>query len=501
MAGTGLFAALTHRQYRLLFGGQLLSGFGDWIDFVALVSLVAYQWHQGAAGLAAVSAAAAAPWIVLAPLAGVWADRLPQKRTLIGCDLLRAALVLCYPLAPNLLVLLVLAVAKVSVSTLFAPAQQSTLTLVVPRDSLLAANSLSGFATQLCKVAGPAVGGALLVVTSPGGAFVVDAASFLASALVLSRLRLPAREPATRASRKGRFGRELREGITFVLGNRLLLVAVGSLSATVFLVLAFDTLSPLVLVQLGLPHGMYGPAIAAVAVGAVAGTAVMGQWGQRWNAFTVLALSQAATGLLIALVGAAAVTGFRAAAGFWAPVAVGIGLCSTGILVVFLYLVQRATPQELMGRVSTVVNVVPMVLQLSAPVVGAALAVWVGLGWVLAGAGLGLAVLGVLFLWRPPAGAATPDEPAAAGSTDDARSGRLFGSGKRSRKKAVMAFDSIEALAASGHGFEGATEDQLAVIANLSPEEVAVINSIKAKLDGEVTAHSQDESTVGGLVW
>jgi hypothetical protein len=64
-----------------------------------------------------------------------------------------------------------------------------------------------------------------------------------------------------------------------------------------------------------------------------------------------------------------------------------------------------------------------------------------------------------------------------------------------------MAYDPIEALTAAGHSFEGATPEQLAVIANLSPEEVAVINSIKERLNGEVTAHTGDDRTVGGVVW
>ncbi|WP_035844822.1 aroma-sacti cluster domain-containing protein [Kitasatospora azatica] len=64
-----------------------------------------------------------------------------------------------------------------------------------------------------------------------------------------------------------------------------------------------------------------------------------------------------------------------------------------------------------------------------------------------------------------------------------------------------MAFNPIEMLTSNGHSFEGATEEQRAVLASLSLEEVAVINSIKAKLDGEVAAHSSDSDTVGGVVW
>jgi MFS family permease len=548
MPSSGLFAALGVPQYRRLVSGQVLSGFGDWIDYVAVIYLVAYQWHGGAGGLAAVSVAAAVPWMVLSPFAGVWADRLPQQRTMIACDLFRAALVLCYLAAPNLGVLLVLLVVKTAAGTLFGPAEQSALTQVVPAERLLSANSLSAFVNQAAKVAGPAAGGLLIAVSSPHWAFVADAATFVASALILSRLGLPPRPRPRGAAQdgtpdgnpdKGRFRRELREGFSFVLGNRILLMAVGSLSATVLLVMAFDTLSPLVLAKLGLGHALYGPALGAIAAGAVVGTLVVGTWGQRWNAFGVLACSQAATGALVALTGAAAITGFRMAPLLWGLVAVGIGLCSTGIIVVFQYLVQRATPQELMGRVVAVVGVVPTVLQIAAPVLGAALAVLFGLGWVLLAAGGCLALLGALFLvLRPPdttpeAAADTEADTADTAAAPEAVADTAGGTGEApaeadapatppvrtgptdgvrpdrperqapTRRRTDMAYDAIEALAAAGHSFEGATEEQLSVISTLSEHEVSVMNAIKERLDGQVAGHSAvaPVSTVGGFVW
>ena len=66
-----------------------------------------------------------------------------------------------------------------------------------------------------------------------------------------------------------------------------------------------------------------------------------------------------------------------------------------------------------------------------------------------------------------------------------------------------MAYNAIEALAAAGHSFEGATEDQLSVIGSLSAEEVAVMNTIKERLDGQVAGHSAvgSEPVTGGFVW
>ncbi|MFE7168200.1 MFS transporter [Streptomyces sp. NPDC057616] len=412
MRSTGPAAVLRHRQFRLLFGGQALSGLGDWIDYVALVSLVAYQWRDGAGGLAAVAVTAAVPWLVIAPVAGVWADRLPQKTAMIGCDLVRAGLVLGYLVAPDLPVLLALLAAKTAVGTLFTPAQQSALKSTVPEDALLAATSLNTLATQTTKIAGPALGGVILALSGPHGAFAADAATFVLSALILSRLRLKSRTELVSSQLPagtwyGRLLRELREGLAFVRASRTLRIAVAGLSATVFLVLMFDTLSPLLLLDLGVPRSYYGAVVASVAVGAAVGSVLVARLGRDHSPFVILGASQAATGTLVAAVGVAATSGVRTPALCWLPVTVGIGLCSAGILVVFGYLVQRATPQELIGRVGTVAMVVPTALQLAAPLAGAALAARVGIGWVLTGAGAGLAVLGAACVWRHP-----EDEPA-----------------------------------------------------------------------------------------
>lgn len=395
---------LINRQFRLLFAGQVLSGCGDWIDYVALISLVAYEWKAGAGGLAAVAVAAALPWLLLAPFAGVWADRLPPKRVMIACDLARAVLVLAYLAAPNLAVLLALLVGKTAFGTLFLPAQQSLVKRVVPAGSLLAANALNALGGQLTKIAGPAAGGLLLVLAGgPRGAFLVDAGTFTASALILLPLRLPpAGSPpgAPGAPRRQRFRSELAEGVRFVLGSRTLPLAIGSLAATLFLVLSFDTLSPLILPGLGVPPSFFGPVVASVAAGAAIGIGLVGRLGQSRNPVAVLGGSQAATGVLIALTGAAAVAGFRAPALAWLPLVAGIGLCSAGILVLSSYLIQRDTPQALMGRVGSVAAVVPAVLQIAAPVAGASAAAHLGVGVVLAGAGLGLTLLGAACLLR-----------------------------------------------------------------------------------------------------
>jgi MFS family permease len=399
MAGLRTFRPLRQREFRKLFASQAMSGLGDWLDFVALLTLVAYHWKSGAFGLAALAIAMAAPWVVVAPFAGVWADRLPIRAALVGSDVLRAVCVLGYLLAEDLSVLLLLVVAKGSMSTLFAAAERKAVRQASTENDLHAAVSLTTFTGQAAKVVGPAAGGLLVAAVGPHGAFVADAVTFLLSAMVLSGLRLPPvateGQPATE---RGRFWLDFREGMSYLAHSRPLRAAVTGLAATIFLVFAFDTLSPLTLQLLGVGEAMLGPAIACVGLGAVAGTVLLGQWGERFRPMALMGASQTVAGLLVVLMGIAVLTRMRMPAAAWLPVMIAIGAAAAGILMSFALTLQRETPESMLGRVSGAAGVLPTVMQFLAPMVGAAFAATVGIGWVLAVAGGCLAALGVLIV-------------------------------------------------------------------------------------------------------
>src|SRR5207248_2382765 len=110
-------------------------------------------------------------------------------------DLARAAVVTCLIFAPSIWVLLPLVFLKTLFSTAFGPAQQATIRATVPEGDLLAANSLSQLATQVTKVAGPALGGLIVATWSPRAAFGIDAVTFLVSAAILTRLPALKLEP------------------------------------------------------------------------------------------------------------------------------------------------------------------------------------------------------------------------------------------------------------------------------------------------------------------
>jgi MFS family permease len=396
MASLRTFTPLRRQQFRRIFAGQVVSGLGDWFDCVALLTLVAYVWRSGAFALAGLTIAMAVPWIVVAPFAGVWADRLPPRALMIGADLVRAAIVLGYLIADSLPVLLLLVMCKSAVSTLFTPAEQKAIRLAAPPDELHSAVALTTFARQATKVVGPALGGLLVAAVGPWWAFAVDAATFVASAVILVGLRLTGTDGIQQAREPRRFRTELHEGLIFLLRSRRLRVALGGMTATIFLVFTFDTLSPLTLAALGIESSMLGFAIAGIGFGAVIGTIFIGQWGDRIQPSMLMSASQVVAGTLVALVGLAALTHAYITPLAWLAGMILTGAAAAGILMSFSVTLQRETPQALLGRVSSAAEVVPTIMQLAAPPIGAAIAVGFGVGWVLALAGACLAMIGVL---------------------------------------------------------------------------------------------------------
>jgi MFS family permease len=413
----GRIAVLTplrHVAFRYLFAGQLISDIGDWLDFLALVALIAYHWDLGPGALAAVVVAAALPSVLVGPVAGVWVDRLPRKLLMIGADLGRAAIVLGLVWAPNLESVLVLVFLKFTLSAVFGPARQATIRTIVPDEDLLSANGLSQLSIQGTKVLGPIIGGVIVSIAGPRAAFVVDSLTFLISAACLTQL--PARsaipEPAashveTEEAAVGQgLWAEFSSGLEVIFKRRALGVAVLGMAAALFMIFTFDGIGPLALRDLGVGEQLLGLAIGSIGLGTAVGAVVVSQWGGRSPPFMVMGGGMLVAGGLVACVGVAALVHLAADGLAWIPVWLAIGLSGAAVFVPYGYILQRETPPEMMGRVFASANGVQTAFQLSAPVLGAALAEITSIGLVLAVFGVGLSLVGVVVTaLRPPLGA------------------------------------------------------------------------------------------------
>lgn len=394
-----ILAPLRHRSFRLLFLGGLISDLGDWLNLLALLILVAYRWDLGVGALAAISIARAAPFVVLAPVAGVWVDRLPRKPLMIVCDLARAVAMLGLVWAPNIVAAIVILVVAEAFSAFFVPARQASIREVVPDESLLAANSLTALSTQITKVLGPAVGGLLVAIGGPRAAFYVDSATFLASAACISLLRgLAAPAPSHDEQQEAGFWGEFTAGLSFIYHRRVLAVAVTCSTAAIFLIFTFDALGALALKDLGLDPSLVGLAVACVGLGTAVGAVIIGQTGQRYNPIGLMATGVMVVGAMVAVVGAAIVAHITGLGIAWLPVWLLLGLAAAGLFVPYSYILQRETPRELLGRVFATSGGLQTTFQILAPLLGAVLAAQFGIGFIYTVAGIALALLGVAVL-------------------------------------------------------------------------------------------------------
>ncbi|MGW6012215.1 MFS transporter [Streptomyces sp. NPDC055210] len=191
-ADGGRTSVLRHnRQFRLLWVGQTLSGFGSSMAGVALPLVLLAGGHPPTS-VAAVTTVVAVTGLLVRIPAGILSDHQDQRRLVIACDLVRlvvsasvALFLLAGPLPMWLAIVAV--IASASAMEVFKPSQFQLIRRVVSSEQIPSAVSLNQARAYGVSMAGPAAGG-LLVGVYPALPFAVDAVTFLASALCVAAM-------------------------------------------------------------------------------------------------------------------------------------------------------------------------------------------------------------------------------------------------------------------------------------------------------------------------
>ncbi|MCW2502764.1 MAG: transporter [Actinomycetia bacterium] len=267
------------REYRAVFGAYVLSAFGDMLAKVAVAILVWDRTHS-----ALLSAASFAigylPWVAGGPLLATLADRLPWRRTLVWCDLGRLVLVavLAIPGIPLSGLLIVLFLAAL-LTPPFEAARSALLPDILSGDRYVLGLGLNNIAAQVCQVAGFILGGYLVSVISPRGALIVDAATFLGSAILL-RYRVAQRPAPTPTHSEFSLRRETADGLRLVFGSRVLRVYTAMVWASAAFAFAPEGLAaPLADDIAGRGHNVVvGLLLAANPVGTITGGIVVARF-------------------------------------------------------------------------------------------------------------------------------------------------------------------------------------------------------------------------------
>ncbi len=207
-------------DYRRLWAARTVSQWGDAFNTVAL-SLLVLQLTGSALGVSGVVAAEIAPVLLLAPLAGVVVDRYSPVRVMIAADMVRMVLAAVLPLLAGSTAAVYAVTAGISAAAVFFnPAAAALLPRLVDEDELVAANSGIWTAAVLSQIVLAPAAGAVVMAFGFGPAFLVNAASFAVSALLLIGLRAPAAPVGARPV--ARWWTQARDGARVIIHDRLL---------------------------------------------------------------------------------------------------------------------------------------------------------------------------------------------------------------------------------------------------------------------------------------
>lgn len=352
---------LINRNFALLAIGQAISNIGDFFYSTTLLVLVFALTHSAGA-VSGVLIAQYAPVFFLGPVAGVFVDRWNRRQTMIITDLARAiaALLPFIVPAPLRLPAIYLSVFLISAfSRFFMPAKSGVLQVIVPVKQQPQAASISQATFALSFIVGPAIASPLYFAVGPLVASIINAASFLVSALTVWGIRASkeALHPYTKAhatrpaSGFGAVMRELLTGFRFVSRSRMLLMV--TLLALIAM-LGAGALNALDIVfvsrNLHASTELYGPLTAAGGFGTLIGAICAGFIARRLTPQRLLTGSVLLTGVGIL------VYSFQTLY----PVALVLLFITTipqgGIDVGFGPLLLSTTPQTMMGRVQSVIE-------------------------------------------------------------------------------------------------------------------------------------------------
>ncbi|HLL62090.1 MAG TPA: MFS transporter [Propionibacteriaceae bacterium] len=348
------------RDFARLWVGESVSAVGTQISLLAIPLVAVQLLHATPGQMGVLGALGTIPYLLFAVVAGVWADRSRKRPLLIGAQIAEALLLLLIPVLALLGVfrlshLFAIAFALGVAKVLFEVAYQSYLPQLVPRDDLVQANSRLSASASVAEIGGPGLGGLLVSVLTAPFAIVVDAVSFLVSAVAVGRIQR--REPAPVVDRHRRIRTEVAEGFRETVRNRYLLAFAGEAATYNVAWSAINALLVLWAVrELGLSAATLGLLLSVGSVGALLGALLTDRLARRIGVGRAMWTSAVVSNIGVLLIPAAA--GHPALVLAVLGIAFFLrGLGMTGTNVHTYAIRQAVTPVAMLGRSSAAYRV------------------------------------------------------------------------------------------------------------------------------------------------
>ena len=351
---SGLDALLRNRAFLALWTGQLLAQVADKIFYVLLIILLKTGGYTPAQNfensmLSMVMIAYTVPAIVFGSAAGIVVDRFSKKQMLIGCNVIRAVLIVALPFLPKTFaVLLVITFLVSTITQFFAPAEAAAIPLAVGREGLMSANALFASSTMGGIIVGMTIGEPIFtrIKYSYGAAsqeFFLGGL-YLISAGLIYAMQIKETHVGSNAKNIHPW-QDFKEGLRYLKHNHLVSNAMVQLTILYSVFAALQVLAIALSGKIGLKETQFGFLLAAAGIGMVFGAAFLGHWGDRMHNKPLPLIGFLMMGFVLAMFAFARVLwvgfGLSALFGFGASLINGP----------MQALIQEKTPESMRGKV------------------------------------------------------------------------------------------------------------------------------------------------------
>ena len=347
---------LRNRNYALLWSGGLISDLGDWTLLIALPVFV-FQLTGSAFTTSTVFVVELVPALIVGQLAGVLVDRWDRRQILVVVGVVQAVLLLpllAVTTTDRLWIVYVVAALQSCLARLASPAKAALIPSLVPREQLTAANSLNAVSDNLARLVGSPIGGLAIQLLGLVGVVVVDAATFLVSALLSAQIRVPKQVAAPRANEaeapRASLVADWLDGLRTIRRTPPLpaILSIGALSQVaqgIFVVLFVV----FVLRELNGTGGDVGLIRGMQAIGGVIGGIVVGTLSRRLGPRGLISWGFVVFGLIALATWNA--PRFTTAIGLYVGLFIAAGIPGVATQTGLITIVQSVTPPTHLGRV------------------------------------------------------------------------------------------------------------------------------------------------------
>lgn len=345
-----LIETISIPNYARLLTGQVIAAFGDRINQAALLAIIVYVTGNTAKYSADIIFFGVLPYVAIGPFAMAFVDRLDRRRTMVGADVARALLAGLFPLVfwwvPHHYVVYALVFLMGACGAIFTPCRMALMPSLVPSSRLLPANAIASQAGTVATLATMPIAGWIVENLGRTSGFLINAATYLVSAVFLLRLALPCRMEGATVSPRPHPVRELRFGLGYLARHRgvassVVAYAVAQGLVGVFIPAFFSYTVDVLGQTVGGTYLLFG----AIGLGTGVGAVWMGSRPARFEGALWPLFMMAATGV-----------------GMWAlslvfnpwlaaPVLLAIGCSTVMVLAPMDTFLQRQVPDLFRGRV------------------------------------------------------------------------------------------------------------------------------------------------------